>query len=896
MGYHDMKKWLSAILAILMAFTACGSFAEPAGAALQGQLSFEDLAVFGAEAAVHGGRVTFVNGACTAGPVTDMDGARQIVNAMTGLMGGNARTRFEPWRILTDAKGNRYYVFQQVYAGTTVPGGAVKVITDADGRMLGLTASVESSLPDTADAEGIKAAEAEEAVLRYLRETDRGQEDLLEGCTERILLPVKRDIDPDSTDETEDAKCRYVWAVYTTNAGEKNAERPYLAHYVAMDGAYLYSLPTVLPGDEAGTAGYDAAYVFENKEPVEYTGKVVLSDGSEREITVSLMRDTDTGKYCLGNLERRIVVADCWEFIYNKGSVVPVESDRNEGWDNTCLLSLYNYCKAWDYYRDIGWNGGDGLGTPMLILKDFCNRDRQPINNAAYAGKYYGWQVFLSSSANDLARCLDVLAHEFTHCVTGSVMTFNAYMNDYGAINEAMSDIQGNLCEQLAGDTADAEWLLGENGGGSAFRSMSDPRAYRQPGYSWDLYYTPKVKEPTEINDRGGVHSNSSLLNNVAYRLCETGGMSLEEARRFWFAVDCAMVPGTDYAQLSEIMPWVLENQGMEQYRNALEAAMDATRLRSDEMPDAFDNDRALTVLTLPEDDRFRDGHWVLAILSVNWEELIGRLGDVLARRGKYAAALDELVSMLGLDPAVLPTEEEVAADPEHAWERFAGEIGRFSGNREDGAAGITRKLKREDLTKIWRKYFGDTFYAGQVAAGQDGRTIRLVCRPGQTIPLLYRLEIDSEEHIQSAAFAIYTFGSWMDIGPLAASVLSDLAEMEPADGEPAEGDEFSWLSEILGDGEEDGSGETGTAGSLLGGLIGNLASGTGKGEDDGSFSLLGFAWSLLKEMLFWRISPAEVNVLPADGLDSVGTMHAEDYPFLKDLFSLPAGDSEQGK
>ena len=66
--------------------------------------------------------------------------------------------------------------------------------------------------------------------------------------------------------------------------------------------------------------------------------------------------------------------------------------------------------------------------------------------------------------------------------------------------------------------------------------------------------------------------------------------------------------------------------------------------------------------------------------------------------------------------------------------------------------------------------------------------------------------------------------------------------------------------------------------------------------NDDGSFSLLGFAWSLLKEMLFWRISPAEVNVLPADGLDSVGTMHAEDYPFLKDLFSLPAGDSEQGK
>ena len=44
-----------------------------------------------------------------------------------------------------------------------LPDGAIAFL-DADGRMLGLTASVESSLPDTADAEGIKAAEAEEGL------------------------------------------------------------------------------------------------------------------------------------------------------------------------------------------------------------------------------------------------------------------------------------------------------------------------------------------------------------------------------------------------------------------------------------------------------------------------------------------------------------------------------------------------------------------------------------------------------------------------------------------------------------------------------------------------------------------------------------------------------------
>ena len=84
------------------------------------------------------------------------------------------------------------------------------------------------------------------------------------------------------------------------------------------------------------------------------------------------------------------------------------------------------------------------------------------MDNAAYVGGYLGWQMFLASQGNDLSQCLDVLAHEFTHCVTGSVMTYNAYMNDYGAINEAMSDIQGKTCQMLMEGAENASWELGD--------------------------------------------------------------------------------------------------------------------------------------------------------------------------------------------------------------------------------------------------------------------------------------------------------------------------------------------------------------------------------------------------------------------------------------------------
>lgn len=64
--------------------------------------------------------------------------------------------------------------------------------------------------------------------------------------------------------------------------------------------------------------------------------------------------------------------------------------------------------------------------------------------------------------------------------------------------------------------TDDKTWLLQENSD-DIIRSMSDPNKYEQPAYVWDRYYVPKANEATENNDEGGVHTNSSLLNLIAW-------------------------------------------------------------------------------------------------------------------------------------------------------------------------------------------------------------------------------------------------------------------------------------------------------------------------------------------------------------------------------------------
>ena len=851
----------------------------------------------------HDGRVTLIDGATVGAPVTDFDAARAVVDGVLDQLGGDERTVLDPWRMLTDAKGNRYYVFQQMCNHTTVLGGAVKVITDASGNMLALTSSIVNDLPEADDAEPIPAEQAEQIVLdRYMEENQKALT-LVEGATNRIILPLVLEIDMEAEDE--EAGSRYVWVVYTDNpdaAEARSSDLPWLAHYVTLSGEYLYSLPTMQPGDEVGATGFDASYVFDFMEPVNYTGTVALSNGDDMEISSDLRRDSRTGVYYLGNLERRIVVADFYETVYNHNMTL-VSSTSNDDWGQLDLLSLYNYCRAWDYYNEIGWVGGDGRGTPIMILKGFCTSDHMPIDNAAYAGTaYLGWEMFLASDANDYSQCLDVLGHEFTHCVTGNVMTYAPYLNDYGAINEAMSDIQGNLCEMLMGATDDDTWLIAENSKGNAIRSMSDPHAHRQPEYTWDIYYTTNVKSPTAINDLGGVHGNSSLLAKVAWKLCAEGGMSLEDARAFWFSVDCAMVPGTDYAQLSELLPVMLRSQRLDKYQNALEAAMDATRLRSNDLPDAFDDDRALLTVTLPDDERFQDGNWMMAILSVNTDEIVQVFEDAFMRRGESAALLDDLMTMIGLDPALLPTQEAVEANAEQAWTDSMGAINAEIEKLDDDALpdmdwNTFRSTVTASLKQLYDRYFKKAFYLGTGAAGQDGRTVRMVGKPGYTVPVLFRLEVDNDSNVLSGGLAVYAMGQWNDLGNLFAALSQPEQELP---GLPD-------LGSLLGGGDSDDGG-------LFGALLGDLLLGGGASEADGlDMSMLGgllggddgaepfdpkdFALDLLKKGVDWvrnevlyQVRGGEVNEIPSTGLEDVQAISTEDFPLLTEIFNNSEG------
>ena len=526
---------------------------------------------------------------------------------------------------------NICYTFYQIAGDIRVFGATVKLITDNDGKAIGLVSAI---LPDVkaapADEWGITGEEAEAIIEDYYREQGVHAVD---GATDQILMPIE---------EGSELYC-YAWVVYTENFSAQY-DTAYLAHYVKSDGEYLFAIPISEPHNADAMAGNVTAFVFDKMEEGEWTGTVTLTDGTEMELTVPVMQDTETGEIVLGDARRKILCADFADYEF-ENTLTPRASEDGSIWDAGELMTYYNFIRVWDYYDEIGWTGPDGDETPSLLLMDLVDQNGEPVDNAYYKGREKGFQIFAFNAA-DFGECTDVIGHEFTHCVTGTTMTTNLYLNDYGAINEAMSDIMGNLIEMSIDDDPDGSWIIGERSE-IICRYFADPNRGRQPGYFWDQYFVPSVAKGTDNNDSGGVHINSSLLNVISYKLSEAG-MSEDDQCYYWMNVALALTPRTDFAQLAEILPWCMRSAGYAQYENAVRKALEETGYGNRGLPDEAPEGKAILTFMYKASEKYQDYDPVIILIDVEdgsnmittWPE--GGTGQVavVAPEGEYVMYL----------------------------------------------------------------------------------------------------------------------------------------------------------------------------------------------------------------------------------------------------------------
>ena len=370
---------------------------------------------------------------------------------------------------------------------------------------------------------------------------------------------------------------------------------------------------------------------FSKMLPGEWTFTAEITPWESRDITVPVMQDPDTGLWYLGDPVRKIVLGDFKKMVLEGQPDCLLTSPENNGWDPEDALIFHRILQCRDFFSRKGWDGPDGLGTPVLLLNNLCLLNGEAMDNACYIGLLQEkWQTFAYSRGAGFGRCLDILAHEYTHAITETSIGVGLYKDDYGAINEAISDIIGNLCEMMLGETKDTQWNLGENLG-SAFRSMADPHTREQPEYVWDEFYAPKALYPNDANDRGGVHANSSILNYTASRLCLDAGMAPEEALDFWWTVDLAMGSRTDYYQMAELMEWALRETGLEKYREAVRSMVGKTRMTLRARPDTVPVGQMLVELNLPDTEAMKDHGWTLMGIQLQTGEALSFLFNLLS-------------------------------------------------------------------------------------------------------------------------------------------------------------------------------------------------------------------------------------------------------------------------
>ena len=201
------------------------------------------------------------------------------------------------------------------------------------------------------------------------------------------------------------------------------------------------------------------------------------------------------------------------------GSKPVTNQENNFDTDNSSVpwaAADAHYCtsKYHDFMIDqFEWNGVDGIGGAMLTR---VNQGGQYWVNATWNGTFASFGNGDCDSYFPLT-ILDVVGHEYAHGFVDFTSDL-VYQDQSGALNESTADIFGKSLEYVY-DADNFTWSLAKKAARTedvtGFRSMSDPHLKSDPkAFGGEFWFTGTA-------DRGGVHTNSGVMNYWYYLLVE---------------------------------------------------------------------------------------------------------------------------------------------------------------------------------------------------------------------------------------------------------------------------------------------------------------------------------------------------------------------------------------
>ncbi|MDR0854153.1 MAG: M4 family metallopeptidase [Clostridiales Family XIII bacterium] len=269
----------------------------------------------------------------------------------------------------------------------------------------------------------------------------------------------------------------------------------------------------------------------------------------------------------------------------NIKSAKPVTSADN---NKSAIDAMGNMARTYDFFSNtLNRTQFDNRNSKLPIYVNILGADNAYFSYDSDTGE--GWMSFVVSKkgSKEYSRNLDVVAHEFTHGVSDTVVSPEGliYRDQSGAINEAVSDIFGEIVEHNV--TGHCDWR-------NVIRNYTNKKT--MDNYVWTS------------EDNGGVHTNSLIIDYVAYNIgvefLGTEGAPkgrVAEFAKLWYGTehmipsDCTMNEfGTATVRMAEYMmsDGLLTSIDVENIRKAFTEAGITTDLNSSRIePPQYDEE-----------------------------------------------------------------------------------------------------------------------------------------------------------------------------------------------------------------------------------------------------------------------------------------------------------------
>lgn len=428
--------------------------------------------------------------------VTDEKSALEAVASVSDAIGINDAEKELKVKSIDSLDGDTFYRLQQYYNDIPVYGKDIVLVSDENGLVLSLTSNsidmkkgLEGKKIDV-DYDNEKGVDAIEEYFDQVYSVEDKGSYYMAFDNNQIKLTHLYNVLAKVNEETVNLEVSVSYSdykvVFTNDLVRTNNED--YSYKVSDDKYYMFDEKRniVMLNSNRGLAEtlhlVNKTFIFDST-PLIIDG---FSDDEQSYVFKNYLNNN--------NDEIKNDISD--RFSTHAYSPIEYVTSNNNIWDKNAVKFMNCVEKSYDYYNDkFKRKGYDNENGEMFVTYN----DKFDGGNNAYSNGNS-----LCFGYNESSSAVDLVAHEFTHSVEGSISGM-IYEGESGALMEAYSDIFGELVENYANSKCD--WIHNKG------RNLKNPSKSNNP----TVYKDKKWGSTSASNDHGNVHKNSTVISHAAY-------------------------------------------------------------------------------------------------------------------------------------------------------------------------------------------------------------------------------------------------------------------------------------------------------------------------------------------------------------------------------------------